>query len=303
MTVRTTLLVFCLFANLAQTSAQTEMAITFNDLQEASPFDVKLLVESLKKNRIHGVYAFVSGKGVRGVAAIEESLNMWRNAGHKFGNHTFTHMTSGVGPVKEMIEDIEKNETVLVDYARETSELKVMRFPFYRIGSTEAAKTQMQNYLNSRNYKIAEVTIGFDDYPYKKFYEACLAKGQGALDKLEAFYLQSAVENLRFAIRQAREIFGEKEKIKHILRIHPIRYTSLTMSKLIAAFKKEGVKFISLENAMSDPLFSRTWTDKGIEDLPFLDRLQASLAIKILDRPSRFPAELQKQLTEICGDL
>ena len=87
---------------------------------------------------------------------------------------------------------------------------------------------------------------------------------------IENLYLESAIARLHFSDHLAQKIYGQLKPIKHILLLHLTPFTAHMTGRLLSDLKKEGVKFISSDEAINDPLFEEDSTFIGKTGKTFL---------------------------------
>jgi hypothetical protein len=130
----------------------------------------------------------------------------------------------------------------------------VFRFPFLHEGDDLASHRAIREHLRARGYRIAEVTMDFGDWAWNDPYARCAAKkDEHAIAALEKSYLETSAAFRRYSIAQAREIFGRP--IKHVLLLHAGALDARVMDDLLTRWERAGVRFISLDEAMADPIY------------------------------------------------
>ena len=74
------------------------------------------------------------------------------------------------------------------------------RFPFLREGETLGKRRAIRRYLRANGYRIAQVTIDFEDWSWNEPYAYCLDKGDArSISWLKTTYLRNAVDQLERA--------------------------------------------------------------------------------------------------------
>ncbi len=266
--------------------AQIEMAITIDDLPvgggetaSINRMDVaKKLIKSLKDHGVKNVYGFVNGVNVKPRDQRIQSLqilSLWKNAGYDLGNHTFSHLSLSKVFAEDYIENIERNESVLVDSVSSIEELKVFRFPYLEEGNSKEKRQRVRSYLTERNYKIAQVTVDFNDWAWDPAYLRCLNKADKQnLAELRKTYLENAKAHLDNTVKLGKKLYGEKQKIRHVLLLHITASTVEFMDDLLDLFLKANVKFISLQEALKDHIYKEDPGYIGAGGQTFLNQLK-----------------------------
>lgn len=249
-----------------------EVAITVDDLTRP-PFEpaleppvvvVEKLVAAFERHELPPVTGFVNGGTVERNPTDGAALARWVGAGNRLGNHTWSHSDLAKVGVGAFLADVDRNEGVLAKYAGRGAEWRVFRFPFLQEGPTERAREAMRAQLAARGYRIAEVTIDFEDWQWFPSYARCQGEGSTAgVAELRALYRDAARKELIAADELGRSLFGRP--IRQILLLHAGSFTAEMIETLLRDYEALGVRFISLDDALEDsayqldPRFARSW--------------------------------------------
>jgi len=307
MNSKTFLLLLVLFPRMAIAIESFPIAITIDDLPAAggapvgeSRKDVSTrIIETLKKHHTGSVYGFVNGSVTVNMSERAEVLKQWKDAGHKVGNHTFSHFDLGKVSATDYMRDIEKNESTLIDYADTIHELKVFRYPFLSEGDTVDKRYAVRSYLAGRNYRIAQVSVDFYDWDWIDAYTRCVNKKQTKdLTKLKDLYLREAREQLLYSLRMKKMIYGPQKQFVYILLLHYSQATSIYLDDLLTAYEKQGAKWVTLDDAFNSKSYDE---DTGFVDEdgePYL--IQAAKSRKLNTRSIYQPESQEKLLNGYC---
>lgn len=249
----------CLVAN---SEASIKVAITVDDLPTHGPLPpgvtremiAKKMTEILKKHKIPEVYAFINAGKVEQKNESLEVLQIWKQAGFPFGNHTYLHEDINKTAVDDYIKAIDLNEPLLKKLSGK-SDWKYFRYPYLREGETLEVRNKVRAHLKDKGYKIAQVTIDFEDWSWNGPYARCKAKGdEKSIQWLKDTYKQTAVDMLTRADVMGRALF--KRNIPHILLLHIGAFDTEMLETLILEYKKKGVEFVGLSEASKDEVYS-----------------------------------------------
>ncbi len=287
---------FLLLAFAIPSPAQ-KLAITFDDLPLNGTLPpgvtraetTRDVLAILKKRHVPPVYGFINGKRLEGDADGAEALKLWA-AAEPFGNHTYSHMDLEKNTVEAYEHDIEENEPVL-ELLEAKDNWRWLRYPYLHEGDTVEKRRAVRAYLKAHNYRIAQVTLDWEDYLWNFAYARCAAMNdQKAISWLHSSYLDTASEFLDLGREQAKLIYGHD--INYVLLMHLGAYSSTILPDALDLLKKKGFKLVTLEEAESDPIYDGD-PDVGLHDAgTFLDQWMQVKQIK-------YPPHAEKPYKEL----
>jgi peptidoglycan/xylan/chitin deacetylase (PgdA/CDA1 family) len=234
------------------------VALTFDDLPSHGPLPpgvtrvdiAKSILESLRRHRTPAVYGFINAKAVADKAEDLEVLQAWRAAGLPLGNHAYSHMDLHANTAEAFEHDVAGNEQTL-QMLMGNENWHWFRYPYLREGDTAEKHAQVLAFLKGRGYRVAQVTLSFDDYAYNDPYARCAARNDtAAIDWLKQSFLTRAAESLSRGQAQARQLFGRD--IKHVMLLHIGGFQTVMLSPLLDLLADRGLALTTLEDAQSD---------------------------------------------------
>jgi len=252
--MKAVLLVF-LLASFPATCAAQKLAITLDDLPQNGGLPpgvtraeiTKATVAVLKKRHVPPVYGFINAKKLEGSPDGAEALKIWA-AAEPVGNHTYTHMDLEENSAEAFERDIEEDEPALELLAPAGGDWHWLRYPYLHEGDTLEKRHAVRGYLKEHGYRVAQVTLDFEDYMWNGPYARCTdKKDEKSIAWLKESYLKTAKEYLTLDQEMSQQIFGRN--IKHVLLMHIGAFDAVMLPDLLAQMKKDGFKFISLEEA------------------------------------------------------
>jgi peptidoglycan/xylan/chitin deacetylase (PgdA/CDA1 family) len=258
--MRIFLVLLFLFPIFAQ--ATIPMAITFDDLTMHGALPpgstrleiTKKILSVLKKHKITEAYGFINAGKLLEDASGREQLQLWRKAGYPLGNHTYTHPNLKKTSVEDFQKEIAANEAALKEFSGDM-DWKFFRYPFLNEGESPEKRNAIRKYLSEHGYKIAQVTVDFEDWAWNDPYARCMATGdKKSIRWLKKTYLKNAEANLDRAVKLSRFVF--KKDISHVLLPHVGAFDAEMLDALLTSYKKKGVKFIPLAEAQKDEIYS-----------------------------------------------
>jgi peptidoglycan/xylan/chitin deacetylase (PgdA/CDA1 family) len=276
-----------------------EMAVTVDDLPAHGPeypgIDrlaiARQILQVFRKHRMSPVYGFVNGRRLETRPELGAILDAWHAAGNPLGNHGYSHLSLTETAVPEYLADIERNEPVLRKYG----DFHFYRYPFLFEGETAGKRDAVRAWLEDHHYRIAEVTLDFDDWAYNPPFARCTARNDlVTLGTARKQYLDAAMIYLQ-AYQEIAQLVAGRE-VRHILLLHIGAMDADQMDALLTSYEEAGVKWISLEKALEDPLYAQDHGQATKAGSNLLDKLMRAKKI-----PSpKFPAPDEKWLEKVC---
>ncbi|MGI8741518.1 MAG: polysaccharide deacetylase family protein [Bryobacteraceae bacterium] len=226
--------------------------------------------------------------------ALRRILDLWLDSGAELGNHTYSHADLNTTPLAGYEADIEKGEPVLhAALADRGLTLRYFRHPFLRAGTTLETKRALEQYLASRGYFIAPVTLDNSDYMFAAVYAAALERNDRALaGRVKQAYVPYMESICAFFEQRSVEVAGHE--IPQILLIHVNRLNSETMPALLAMMRARGYRFISLEHALEDPAYNLPDNYAGTGGFSWIHRWSKTKGMSNKGEPDE-PAFITKQ--------
>jgi len=266
-----------------------EVAVTVDDLPRHGPTvpaQTRLAIhqsflDAFRAHHLPPVYGFVCGGSLDAHPEDGAALEAWAAQGNPLGNHTRTHPDLHKTSISTYLADLDANEPLLRKLARGADERtwKVFRYPFLQEGTNLDSRERLRHEIVARGYRIAQVTIDFYDWAYNEPYARCLANhDQRAVAALKTSYLDYAKVELHWADATARALIGRP--IPQILLLHIGAFDALVFDGLLSLYEKQGVRFVSLDQAMADPVYTAEPRRPAAWEGTFLSQLGESRATK-----------------------
>lgn len=289
-------------------SAKTRVAITVDDLpahgilpSNITRVDlVRQMLTHLNQEAVPKVYGFINAGNINHDQALQEVITLWTALGHPLANHTFTHKSINDISIEAFKTEILLNDEYLKNYKGDF-DWKFFRYPYLREGDNLERRNSIRDYLKKEHYQIAQVTIDFEDWSWNNPYTRCLIKkDKKQIQWLKKTYLKNAVDMLHRAEKISQAIF--QRPIPHILLLHIGSLDAELMGELVRLYKKEGVEFITLTEAMKDEVYKidpGVWGKWGAE---FTHQIMKQRGIKLEDiEMTPYQDYPQEQLNKVCN--
>ncbi len=275
------------------------VAITVDDLPAHGPVppDVTRLslhqrmLEAFAVHQAPRVYGFVNAARAADAPDHLAALHAWVDAGHPLGNHTFSHPRMQDLDLSAYLAEIDGNEPLLAELVHDPSVYRKFRYPFLIEGTSEATTLAVREHLRSRGYRVAEVTIDFFDWAFNPPYVRCLSLGDDeAVTRLRGLFLDHALRMLQWSDAAAKQMYGRA--IPHVLLLHVGAFGAEMMAPLLTAYERSGVEWITLDEALADPVYLDVPIEPGVTQGTLLDLMIEARGVAHPPRPIQPTAEL-----------
>ena len=258
-----------------------EIAITIDDGPIVRPlsypglFERAIVVDSLiGAARRFGVplTLFVIGDQL-GTPAQDSLLRRWTAAGVEIANHTMTHADMGTLAPGDGVREIEDAQRVIAPFAR-GQRLRFFRYPLLSEGTTDAQRTAYDGALARLGLRAAPVSISNDDWSFDARYADLEAKQDWAARyEVGQAYLQHLREAVALWDRTGRELTGGRP-VRHVLLLHANRINRDHMGQILAMLRADGFRFVSLDHALADPVYSEPTTWRSANGVSRLEQIK-----------------------------
>jgi|CZKL01.1.fsa_nt_gi ketosteroid isomerase-like protein len=242
--------------------AHPVVALTFDDLPAAGSLPpeqnrtkiVIALVAELKANHLEGTYGFVNASKLQNDPDAQQALHIWIDGGMNVGSHTWSHMSLSANSAEAFENEIALNEPALAEYAGKR-DWHWFRYPFLWEGDTLEKRHAVRGYLQEHGYRVAQVTLDFEDYAWNDAYGRCSAKhDDAAINSLRQSYIDTAVEYIKLGREEQQISFGHE--IPNVMLLHATAFTTLMLPDLLGLLRSEGFMLAGLPEVEKDPAYA-----------------------------------------------
>ena len=196
----------------------------------------------------------------------DAALRLWLEAGLELGNHTYAHTDINDVSVDSFGVQVALGEAatrpLMEAYGQE---LRYFRHPYLHTGNTLEKKAGLDSLLSARGYIVAPVTIDSDEWIWAHSYAMALRADY--VDWMEGIVAH-------FEAR-AEAVVGRA--IPHVLLIHANALATDTFAELAARIRSRGYGFVSLEEALADPVYRQPDPYVGTNGISWLHRWAESI--------------------------
>ena len=234
-----------------------QIAITFDDLPFGYSGGMSDSMEVVSAKRLLAILDDFDVKATGLITSSNRSdknqviLDMFLKKGHDLGNHTHRHFNFNEVSAARYIEDIDSCKLLVGEWFT----TDYFRYSMLRRGDTIEKRDSVYAHLKKNGYTIAPVSIDNNEWVYNRdFSKALMANDSEKMIKIGNEYIEHMKE-----ISLKYEALGNKltgRSVKHILFLHANPINAEYLHALLGWYKSEGWEFITLDQAMKDPVYS-----------------------------------------------
>lgn len=207
-------------------------------------------------------------------------LEKWVSSGLDLGNHTWSHADYNTVSCHAFCEDILKGENVSRDILnRHGKLLRYFRHPYLHIGNTRSRADSLNAFLKKHHYIAAPVTIDNEDYLFALAYKRAFTKGDtNLMSRIGRDYITYIGQKISYFEQQASRLFGRP--VSQLMLSHASLLNATYMDSLAALFRSRGYEFVTLEEALKDPVYQQEITVFGNWGISWIDLWALSMGKK-----------------------
>lgn len=238
------------------------------------------LLEAFKGKEVRVV---LFANGIRGGDSDEgyRTLSAWGSAGHRIGNHTYSHPNLKEVSAEAYLEDFDRLDRLIKPLP---GYWRMFRFPFLEEGKNSAEWRRIQEALRQKGYRDAPVSISTYDWSYNaQLHELLKTKPAADITPLRDRYLGHIQACLAGYRELGRELLGREAT--HAILLHHNLLNAMVMPDLLAMLEREGWTVVSPEVGYKDPLYQEDRADAG-----YAESILEAIARKRKVLPGRFEA-------------
>lgn len=267
-------------AGAVQAAPEQRIALTIDDLPwqrldernepELAQRHAQLLA-ALKRADVPVVGFVNEGKleqhGQRQPARVQ-MLRDWLDAGFELGNHTRGHVDLHAIGLAAFEEDILQGEQALRPLLAERGQApRWFRHPYLRTGQTPQQRQALAAFLAQHGYRTAPVTVDNSDWIWAFAYDhvrdsvADPSAREAQLRRLRRGYVPYMLNKLDYYQAQSQQLLGRLPAQVWLMHANALNADSI--GELIAATRRRGYRFVTLEQALQDPAYAHAERDDG----------------------------------------
>jgi CubicO group peptidase (beta-lactamase class C family)/peptidoglycan/xylan/chitin deacetylase (PgdA/CDA1 family) len=200
----------------------------------------------------------------------EAAIWAWAAWGNTLGNHSSAHQDLNSTPVDEWLAGVASCDQYLQRFG--DSVLPLLRFPYLHEGPTVETRQLAKQGIERLSLSTAHVTVDNSEWILTRAHAQALDTGDATARRRagEAF-----VEHIVAAVKHADEVGRRKagRGVAQILLLHANTIVDDYLDELLIALRHEGVRFITINEALADPIYAREDEYAGPKGLSWLYRM------------------------------
>lgn len=268
---RRLILGLCAVLSAGPVAAQTRtVAVTFDDLPyQASAAALCDPVQAMALTRdflamlepldSHATAFVNTGKVCEAQAPtlLPQILNAWLDAGIDLGNHTANHINIHQITPEAYLADTDAGAPALRAVLETRGRtLRYFRHPYLFTGDTQEKHDAIAAGLAGRGYVIAPVTLDNVDWMFADVYRKAEQLGDDALkQRVGEAYVAFMATVLDHFEPYSAEITGGREPAQ-VLLLHASTLNRDWYPAIDALYRARGYSFVSLDQALTDPIYA-----------------------------------------------
>jgi peptidoglycan/xylan/chitin deacetylase (PgdA/CDA1 family) len=265
---------------------ERRVAVTFDDLpfqaDDATLCDPAKLMKTtqdfvamLKPLAAHGTAFVNAGRmcDAERAVTLPRVLNVWLDGGLDLGNHTFSHINIHRTTVEAYLADMDAGAPIVREVLEARGQrLHWFRHPYLFTGETADKHDAIAAGLAQRGYTVAPVTIDNNDWMFADVYRKAEQLGDATLmQRIGQAYVAHMTTVLDFFEPYSAEVAGGREPAQ-VLLLHANSLNQVYYPQIHALYLARGYRFVTLEEALADPIYAHADTYVRANGISWLHR-------------------------------
>lgn len=189
---------------------------------------------------------------------LPQILTAWLDADVGLGNHTFSHINIHRTTPEAYLADLDRGDDITRPLLEARGqELVWFRHPFLFAGETPEKRAALDAGIAERGYRVAPVTIDNEDWRFGQAYRQAEAAGDTVLmRRIGEAYVAHMAAVLDAVEPYSADLAGGEEP-PQVLLLHANSLNQTWYPTIHALYLERGYRFVTLEEAMADPIYQR----------------------------------------------
>lgn len=182
-------------------------------------------------------------------------------------NHTYSHSRYSEVGYDVFTKDLINGEALSKELAAKyEKDFTYFRFPYNDLGADSAQHVQILSFLRNHDYISTPFTVETSDWMFNSVYRKYLNKGDSVrAAEIGQMYIDETIRTFAFFDSLTQQQNGRN--VDQIYLCHDNRLNEDFLPQLIERLRDEGYEFISLSDALDDPMYENQdtyWKKWGI---------------------------------------
>lgn len=271
-------------------SAQKKVSITIDDVPNARLF----AADGFHSRLLHlvdsaelPVAIFINEVKIFDIEDADKSLALlddWISSPNvTVGNHGYQHRMYSSEGIDSFKIDVLQGEAISRPLSRKYNKAETYyRFPYNDLGKDANEHKLAEAFLHERGYKVTPYTVHSDDWLVTQLYEHYMSTGQvKEAQRIGQAFVEFTLRNFEYIESLTDKKY--KRNTAQIYLMHDNLLNADYLDELLVALKKRGYTFITLDEAMKDPMYAQpdhyeqrfgiSWVYRWIKDVQERQRL------------------------------
>lgn len=250
------------------------------------------MTQALKSHGVTDTYAFSNTAPAEDDPELLRVFDHWVEHGHHVANHTHHHASLNWVDADTYIGDIERTEEIIRRWSSAAPK-RYFRYCNDMWGDTAQKQDAVRAYLGKHGYTPVPVSVGFRDSRFQAAYWRTLKAGDSeGIAFLRREFVAAALHELRLHAANARAVFGRDPV--HIWLIHGTPLGGDCLGEILDRFAAVNVQFVSLEEAMADPMNALVPPRVSPEFIHQVEKWALVHGVPVDDRPPAILEAIEK---------
>lgn len=203
----------------------------------------------------------------------DPALLAWRTAGFELGNHGSNHLNLDKVDLPTWVDDARTCRDMLTSVLGAPD--RFFGFPYGHRGATDSRRAAAAQALRDMEYRTAHFTIDNSEWILAEAYGRALVVGDGRRrDAIADAYVEHMSGALAHFTEVARSVAGRD--VAHVLVLHANALAADHLGRVLDEFQTQGAVFVTLDEALADPIYRQNDRYVGPKGLSWLYRLDPS---------------------------
>ncbi|MEO8295340.1 MAG: polysaccharide deacetylase family protein [Gemmatimonadota bacterium] len=213
---------------------------------------------------------------------LGQVIRIWAQAGAVIGNHGHRHLSLSRTPIDIYQADLIHADSLIRQLGGHKP--RYFRHPFLHAGADTGTMHAMDRWLEEQHYTVGIVTVDNNEWVYARAYTMALGRGDSTMmRRLVSAYLEHMDKAFAFAESMSVRVIGEE--IPQIVLLHANEINRDHIGKVLSVIKARGYSFISLDEALADPVYQRPTYYVGPWGISWILRWSSDSTVWRMDLP------------------